>query len=564
MTAGFYKTVDPSPPAPPYPSTDRDYASDNYSNRSVVPIGIVSSGTTPATFSVTSVFSPLSGESFYEPFNSNNQYYERIWVVPSILNVTNPEINIPIEFKIWNAYGRTNVLTGISSITSPGLIVNITPPDGYLPLFMKTVSLSLTGNAAPYTQETILFYFTYGFGTLNFEATTSRLISQLPESPIKIGWEFLTEVSKSNNQTEQRVSRREFPRISYDYQIVLSKTADMRVLYEKLLSNLKSLQSVPLWDDFQQITSDALISTSTINFINTDFKVLPNQTLFIYNTATRTGEIVIVNIVVSGSSITIKNPLQATYPASTTYIYYTATGIPQSSPSLEYYPINASVVSLSGVDQESKDLSNTTAVPTYDSMPILYMQNVYSGDTSTETFEINQEVIDFNQKQTRYTFWEYPEIQESIEFSSVNSSYRFWKQFFYTVKGGGKKFLMSTWRYDLELYEIPPLNSGSIKIKQSPRFTNWFNTSPNHVRLAIMNAETGTTTFIARKVLTAVNDVAGYTVLTLDANLPNTVNGVNISRISFLQITKSSDNISVTHYSGGRFSINFDVTRINQ
>ena len=53
-------------------------------------------------------------------------YYERIWIKPTLMRLTNPQYNRPIPFEVWNAYSFDNDLNTVDNVALGGFDIDQT------------------------------------------------------------------------------------------------------------------------------------------------------------------------------------------------------------------------------------------------------------------------------------------------------------------------------------------------------------------------------------------------------------------------------------------------------
>lgn len=163
------------------------------------------------------VLSGIMGGSYYDDF------YNRIHVAPSTLNMGNLLSEQVREFTIWNAYTTPQTLNGITATGTDG--VELTEPAPapitYSPMQERTYSVSVTLDGSPTIDASYEIKFA-GEESLFVIVVGQRVVvfPFVPANPVKETLSWLTEIIKTR-QGEQRIAMRHSPRQSWGYRYVL-------------------------------------------------------------------------------------------------------------------------------------------------------------------------------------------------------------------------------------------------------------------------------------------------------------------------------------------------------
>lgn len=84
---------------------------------------------------------------------------DRIWVIPTFLRPTNPQLLTNIPFVIWQSHSVANSLSSITGSGQTGLTLDITSPVAFAAYESKTVNIQITSTAPPEISAIFNFHF---------------------------------------------------------------------------------------------------------------------------------------------------------------------------------------------------------------------------------------------------------------------------------------------------------------------------------------------------------------------------------------------------------------------
>lgn len=146
-----------------------------------------------------------------------DDYYYRVWIVPERLDFGVVAGVSTKAVKVWNAYPIAVVLEGVStSGDSAGLSLGIDVPETIPPLSMRQYIAQAEPSLGP---NSFLAHFVLSFDNdYSFDLIATGLRSGLwsiaPnwKSPVRVNYEFKTEILTSKSGREQRIAVRKSPR----------------------------------------------------------------------------------------------------------------------------------------------------------------------------------------------------------------------------------------------------------------------------------------------------------------------------------------------------------------
>lgn len=182
-------------------------------------------------------------------------YYQRIFVTPSLFELQNPAVGVGFAYTIWNAFFVGNTLSSVTATNGDGLVTGVTPPVSFDALQQQTFEISITPQAPLTIDATFAFNFTLGVGRLQFIASRANVVDMQPEEPIEQTVSWSTNVLRAHDGTEQRISTRPLPRRAFRYNIILPDDDEIRQTRRTFHSALGSPVVLPQWHEGFEITN---------------------------------------------------------------------------------------------------------------------------------------------------------------------------------------------------------------------------------------------------------------------------------------------------------------------
>jgi hypothetical protein len=490
-------------------------------------------------------------------------YYFRIWVTPPHLVILSPRLGVPYYFAVWNAYPWNNTWATLGGAGQTGLTLDLAQPLLFREIEEKTFAITIGGTAPATVYATFIFNFTEGSGTLLFETQLSRILNLLAEAGVMETWAWLTDLIQAYNSTEQRIALRDSPRRSAEQNIVLEGDTDRRILYDRMYMALTSNVIVPYLPYMSFLTQAAGIGANRLYFDPkyTDLRV--GELAALINPQTEDVEIVTVQTLeADGATLAATLGVAASVgwgivPAFTSRIA-NLTG-PQMRAITGQFQAKTEVVVPRSLFSRPGSLATIT---TFDSFNVLDRRPL-ANNTVDEGLDSGYEVIDNLTGMSRLLAdWPHAFVSGKRQFLinryDTPAEMDFWRDFLYAARGQQNPFLMPTFRHDLTKFANPS-QGGVTLIVNEGNYPAYYFPHQTYKRLEIL---TGAGT-IRRKVSSAVKNVDGTSTLTLTAGFPSTPEGVDIQRISFLNLVRlNADQVTLDH--GHRSStIEFAVRTID-
>jgi hypothetical protein len=320
-------------------------------------------------------------------------YYNKVWVIPDLIEVRNPPIGVPQEFGIWNACLEQNEILNVVEDDTTGLEVSAEAGDVYKRLQLIRYSITLTPLAPIEIDASYIFNFLIGAGELTFKASRAVVLYEPAEAPLKQVYEWKTDVIRAYDGQEQRVLVRPKPRCNLEYKIVFTSDAKIRTQRANLFTSISSPMVFPLWHEAFYLNAQAPQGTRDLygDFSLRDFRV--GDFLLLVSAKNAHSELVKV-FFESDDHIILENVLNANFPPGTT-AYPCEVAHINDGTKISRFPVNAAQMVVAGKAIELKSLGGRTAsLTTFDGLPLLDIRPL-NNSLVDDAFTINSEEIDF-------------------------------------------------------------------------------------------------------------------------------------------------------------------------
>lgn len=471
-------------------------------------------------------------------------YYNRIYVIPNLIQLRNPPLGQPQPYSLWNAFLEANSLTTVNATGDTGLVNSAVPAIAFNALELKEYDITITSAAPIEVDATFDFIFTLGSDLLVFKATRATIISQIPEVPVEQIIDFATNILTAHKGAEQRIATRTAPRQSFAYNIHYPDDLSLRILRAQLFNSLPAPVVIPRWFETFPIISEST-SGSVDLFADFAFRDFEAGSFVFIQSADGTAEELQTVSVITDTQLTVGNVLNNTYPIGSRV--YPASFIQQKDNSgFGRYPVNAGEFKLSGVGTEILPLGGRGAtISTYNSLSLLDRRPLNNSLTD-EAFFSKMKIIDYGNIFQTESSQDFARIKAPRTFLiDTRAEWQYWKLVLDTNVGRREPFYHPTYRKDLVISEQPAIGGTEIKTIADPNYlTEWF-PSPAHKHIRIETGEGD----LYREITSAIDNLDGTISILISPALPATALGSTISEISFLELCRfGSDKFTVRHW----------------
>lgn len=484
-------------------------------------------------------------------------YYLRIWLDPNVRRLSNPRLNTPYSFSIWNAFPNQNYLVEAIKTDLTGVTLVDTVPVLFERYEYKTLSFEIDSTAPASLDGTFEFVFDYGDALLRIIATVVEVTRLVPNEPVTELWVWKTTVTIAEDGSEQRAALRNQPRYRLNCTVNIKDEEDRLVRYNQLWAFLSRDIRMPFFQYMTPLLADASIGDTVLSIDTSATDLRANEYASLYDP--NDGTMAIVKVVTIGPDyVVLETGIDVDVTDEWSIVPTVAMRMPDGT-GIRMAAVNG-VASISAESVQYRDLvrdAGAASVTTFDGYPVLTLRPIAVEDL-VENFSQGSGVVDNETALPQlYSFWSTPFVNGSRQWKIERSDVDFWRIFMDEVKGMLNPFLLPTFRNDLPIYTMPALSSNKIEITNVDYAAQWENDTYKRIQIESDNG------VVYRKVTSFVDPGNGRLELTLDSPIGSNPGDNNIIRISHLnKVRLASDTVTLEHYVNWTI-VSIDVRTIN-
>jgi len=496
-------------------------------------------------------------------------FWLRLWVIPPVLQLTNPQLNSDIPFRLWNTYTSPQALTSINVSGSSVLTFDLVPTDIIKDSQFLETNLQI-GAGEPTVDATVVFDYPNVDGVLRVVAAISSTFNLIPDVPVTERWNFLTDIITAYDGSEQRASLRRYPRIDQEFKVEIINERQRREQYNLLQKNITVQALVPMYQYSTPTTGTTSVGGSKIFFDPARSNVRVGQFLAVVNTATEQSSLGVVNTIEADGAILnsavgeeISGPTWVVMPALTCVI--------DNNSGIRMDNISGTLAIRASSFQEPA-LLRPGATRTIDTLGTIPLLDRRPRSGAEENFEFEREIIDNSTGQRDLNSSHlHPRVKGNrtfvIQRVSDPDEMDYWRSLFETVRGAHGTFLLSTYFEDLTLESSQTIPDGASQfIVNEGDYVNLFHTfnTWKHIEIAYGDANSGFQLRTQHEVTTATALGDGTANLGFTPAIPSGPEYQDqIVRISFLMRCRASDAIAWQHFANYS-EVSFGITSTDE
>lgn len=416
-------------------------------------------------------------------------YWEKILLDPDFVDLGNVVGDTEITATIQNTFRRDNKsVTAIDNNAGAGITVTgATPPTNLVSFSNKIYVVNISQLGPPNIDGTIDWTVSTGVLTLTLTGTRIIIFPYPPQSSVNEELNWLTDIIRSADGTEQRHSLRVNPRQSIDYEIFSLNQSDVNNIRNLMIDWTTRVFGVPIWWNEISLAADVTASDLIINvrpgsLDTADFRI--GGLAMIYQedeNGNRTiDSLQIADIGNSNASpeseqnqITFATPIQNNYDGSLATVVPIYAGVLTEGMKVKNHKIGDTAIHMMKFDIVD-NLSSIRGVEPgdypeledFEGRPTLILDDTIfiTGDSFTEQYSQKAQRVDFK---TGPFFQLTQELRarRTTPFKWVVEDEAFhWqlRALFYYLRGKWKSVWLPTWRQDFEVKSN--IGSGSAEI----------------------------------------------------------------------------------------------------
>ena len=456
-----------------------------------------------------------------------DDYYNRIHIRPSNINVGNLVSEQQFAIEVWNGFFNSRQLQNIQVQNGGGIsLVGAVPPATWAALETKTYQLTVTTDGPP--DINAIFHFDWD-GTADdgdLRVLGSRIVA-LPyifEAPAKEVLEWKTDVLTTNDGSEQRVRLRKKPRQSFNvtYPIPYREMARAENLVYGWLTRR---WAVALWSEAQQVGT-LLAGTTVINIDTTASDYRDGALVMIWesNRKSATADVGIV----SAGTLTLNRPLAETF--NNPWIVPVRLGRIVGNVSRATSGYNGSL-EMTYEFSDNIDLDPPAAPTQFLGYDVYFDEALKNGEALTDSLQARVDVVDYGTAAgaSFYSPWTYTRIGRPYKFllQGLQDIWNF-RKFLHRRAGRLRPFWVPTFENNMLVAQTGKLTQ-SIEVYADDY--REYAQERTHIGILLDDG-----TWLLRTINAATASGTDTAVIGLDA--PININANRIRQISFLGLKR--------------------------
>ncbi|XAO53902.1 hypothetical protein [Pseudomonas phage Max] len=456
-----------------------------------------------------------------------DDYYNRIHIRPSNVNVGNLVSEQQFAIEVWNGFFNNRYLQNIQVQNGGGIsLVGAVPPATWAALETKTYQLTVTTDGPPDINAIFRFDWDGTADDANLTVLGSRIVA-LPyifEAPAKEVLEWKTDVLTTNDGSEQRVRLRKKPRQSFNvtYPIPYREMARAENLVYGWLTRR---WAVALWSEAQQVGT-LLAGTTVINIDTTASDYRDGALIMIWesNRKSATADVGIV----SAGTLTLNRPLAETF--NNPWIVPVRLGRIVGNVSRATSGYNGSL-EMTYEFSDNIDLDPPAAPTQFLGYDVYFDEALKNGEALTDSLQARVDVVDYGTAAgaSFYSPWTYTRIGRPYKFllQGLQDIWNF-RKFLHRRAGRLRPFWVPTFENNMRIAQTGELTQ-SIEVYAD----DYREFAPERTHIGIL-LDDGT--WLLRTINAATASGTDTAVIGLDA--PININASRIRQISFLGLKR--------------------------
>lgn len=456
-----------------------------------------------------------------------DDYYNRIHIRPSNVNVGNLVSEQQFAIEVWNGFFNNRYLQNIQVQNGGGIsLVGAVPPATWAALETKTYQLTVTTDGPPDINAIFRFDWDGTADDANLTVLGSRIVA-LPyifEAPAKEVLEWKTDVLTTNDGSEQRVRLRKKPRQSFNvtYPIPYREMARAENLVYGWLTRR---WAVAIWSEAQQVGT-LLAGTTVINIDTTASDYRDGALIMIWesNRKSATADVGIV----SAGTLTLNRPLAETF--NNPWIVPVRLGRIVGNVSRATSGYNGSL-EMTYEFSDNIDLDPPAAPTQFLGYDVYFDEALKNGEALTDSLQARVDVVDYGTAAgaSFYSPWTYTRIGRPYKFllQGLQDIWNF-RKFLHRRAGRLRPFWVPTFENNMRIAQTGELTQ-SIEVYAD----DYREFAPERTHIGIL-LDDGT--WLLRTINAATASGTDTAVIGLDA--PININADRIRQISFLGLKR--------------------------
>lgn len=490
-------------------------------------------------------------KSGYTQLSFVDDYYSRVHIIPSIVDVGNLLSVQTRQIEVWSAYFSPQLLSSVTETATEGLLLTgqDPAPTSFAAQESRVYTLQIESTGSPVISGNYTFNFPNESATLDVIGRRVLVWPFIPQTTHRESLEWRTDVIRSFSN-EQRLALRMEPRQAFSYTYMLTPEEFSRA---KAISYqwAHRVYGVPVWSELSHVGPLAM-GTTYIPVDTTAADYRENDVIIIWESSS--SEMAVEITTVQSDSVSLKLPLTRDF----TNAYVAPLRFARAYSGIEYSrsgnEVTVSKATFSVT--QNKDLGATVGYPTYRSRDVVTDRTIVVGDITErlvrpiDTFDNESGPVEVDIQGN------WVEHHQVLTISTRSRAER-WKarKWLHRLRGKQRPFWIPSWNRDLEVtVDFSSASSGLVvKAIGYPILYG--------VKDIMIQLKNGTRVF--RRVLSGMSNNDGTETLSLDATVGVTATVNDIDMVCFMShVRLDADSVEINHEYNGQISVSVAVVEI--
>ena len=396
----------------------------------------------------------------YKSRSFKDDYYYRIHLLPTSINLGNLLSGQTREVEVWNAYFEPHLLNSITPANATGLtlIEPDVPPTYFQSLESRIYNLTISATGSPVISASYTFDFDTEDPVLLVTGRRVVVWPFIPQTKHKESLEWKTDVIPSI-ENEQRIALRPEPRQSFSYEFQLSESQFSRA---KAIAHQWShrVYGIPVWAELTFVGALEIgITQVPVDTQYQDYR--ENDIILIWEDDINF--VAVETLSVDPAYVELKLPLEVEFTnAYVCPLRYARTmqGMNFKRDSIDYAISNSTFLVTQNVDH-----TNTIGLPVYRTKDVLNIRTIL---TSPVNERIRRAVTIFDNGSGPIEIEEendWVDVMWSMTFDTLTRQERWQiREWIHSRKGKQKGFWLPSWNQDINILTDVSNTASSLEI----------------------------------------------------------------------------------------------------
>ena len=480
-----------------------------------------------------------------------NDFYYRVHINPSALDLGNMLSSQSKTVEVWSAYFEPNLLSSLDSTGAEGITLTQpeVPPTYFAALESRLYGLNISTNGPPVIAATFAFNFQSGANNLTIIGKRVVLWPFVPEQEFEETLTWNTDILPSYN-SEQRIAIRQAPRQAFEHDFLLTQDQFSRA---KAIAKQWSHRvfGIPVWSEILPIANlSAGATTIPVDTTKADYRA--GDLIVLWASDINLAALEILNVY--PTYIELKVPLTKAWPKA--YIAplrfaRTYEGFDFTRQANEYIGAKAKFDVL-----YNKDLGDESTLTTYRGKTVLLDRSAVVGNLSEriartiDVFDNGSAIVQVD------TINNWTRHVQTVSFIKNNRT-DIWalRKWLHARKGKQKSFWLPSWNKDITILENVANTAASLTV--SPiGYPLYYD-----VRDIMIQLKNGSRIFT--RVTSGATNGDGNEILSLAAQVGTTFTTADVSFVCFMtHVRFDTDEITLTHKDAFTINTSLNVVEV--